>query len=803
MSLLRRSIAVVLASLVGVTTMPIGGTLALDPAAGAACVGGWQSMSFGDTLVGMEPQAVATLNGQPAWTVGLASAVAINRRPMLAKWAGDSWQRVTGPWKAYGILNAVDATSASNAWTVGATGSYTRWPISGRWNGSTWSAVPVPRPEGELATLVDMALVTSQQLWAVGSKLQGGRSRPLVMKHETAGWTIHDPAVPVGTEAGLADVTRAPGGRIWAAGWKADANGQGRAWIIYRKSGTWRTAPLAALPAGRAAITDLTFLSASNGWAAGFVETAGGYLPILQRWNGTTWANQPIPWATGRSIVLNAVEATADGRLTVAGIEVQQLRKDILATRTGSNWQVTTNSPGTIEISSMADIARLSTGVVAVGAINRQPVAVLPCAGSALGSAPSDGVDRSTPPAPPAMPDHQEPAQVSATPGSGAAPPAAVSVSGTVAVDRTVASGLQMSVPTWSGLVADYNDDGFDDVFINLHWEFEPRLMLGSASGTFTELNADYGLVDRHRCAADDVDRSGTLDLFCVIGANKGTTNMPNELLLDVANGGGTWASDEFGLMDGFGRGRDVTFLDLNGDQYRDLYVANEPSRADAMWSSNRLYRNNGGHGFIPAPEYGLDHSVGYGIAKAADLDEDGDDDLLLRATEPGDGLETGARAFINDDGHFVDRTAQLGLAMPAAVDTEVADFDLDGRLDVAQLSAGILSVRLARDGHYEQAFELGVTSAIAMAVGDVDGDGRPDIYVAQQVAGNASHLMLVNRDDATQFVSMTIPQPGAGRADDVLALDYDANGRTDFLTLNGWDTPGPVKLTAFFPDPS
>ena len=40
-----------------------------------------------------------------------------------------------------------------------------------------------------------------------------------------------------------------------------------------------------------------------------------------------------------------------------------------------------------------------------------------------------------------------------------------------------------MSVPTWSGTVADYNEDGFDDVFINLHWEFEPRLMLGSASG--------------------------------------------------------------------------------------------------------------------------------------------------------------------------------------------------------------------------------------------------------------------------------------------------------------------------------
>jgi hypothetical protein len=28
--------------------------------------------------------------------------------------------------------------------------------------------------------------------------------------------------------------------------------------------------------------------------------------------------------------------------------------------------------------------------------------------------------------------------------------------------------------------------------------------------------------------------------------------------------------------------------------------------------------------------------------------------------------------------------------------------------------------------------------------------------------------------------------------------VDHDLNGRTDFLTLNGWYSPGPLKLTAF-----
>jgi hypothetical protein len=33
------------------------------------------------------------------------------------------------------------------------------------------------------------------------------------------------------------------------------------------------------------------------------------------------------------------------------------------------------------------------------------------------------------------------------------------------------------------------------------------------------------------------------------------------------------------------------------------------------------------------------------------------------------------------------------------------------------------------------------------------------------------------------------------------LPIDYDGNGRTDFVTLNGWNgVNGPIKVTAFFP---
>jgi hypothetical protein len=322
---------------------------------------------------------------------------------------------------------------------------------------------------------------------------------------------------------------------------------------------------------------------------------------------------------------------------------------------------------------------------------------------------------------------------------------------------------------------------------------------MGSASGTLS-LAGDFETVDRHRCDVADVDHDDTLDMFCAVGDNKGTTNTPDELLLNVANGGGQWASRTYGVMDGFGRARDVAFIDLDGDPYPDLYVTNEPSRADALWSSARLFHNVNGQYFEAAPQYGLDHAVGFGVAVAADINHDGVQDLLTDTTEPSDGLDAGARAYVHDGNRFVEATSQLGLVMPLLTDTDTGDFNHDGRLDVVQLSSTELRVMFGTSSGYTVGYSLAVTGGVGLGIGDVNADGLPDIYVARRTSGNGDHLMLVNNGNGSAYTSMTIPQPASGSADDVVALDYDNNGRTDFATLNGWSVDGPLKLTAFFP---
>ncbi len=367
------------------------------------------------------------------------------------------------------------------------------------------------------------------------------------------------------------------------------------------------------------------------------------------------------------------------------------------------------------------------------------------------------------------------------------------------AQDRTSDAGLAMITRSYGGVVADFDLDGYVDAFINRHVEDVPRLMLGSGTGSFSEASGAWMWQDRHGCDVADVDLDGRPDLYCSVGANEGTRATGNELVLHPGFGDGAVATSEFGVLNAWARGRHATFLNLDGNEAPDLYVTAQPERIDALQSANRLFRNVDGRYFAPVESSLLNRSMGGNCVVASDFDGDGDDDLFVCVTQPVDGLQPGARLFVNTAGVLTDRTQAWGIAPTYDSDIEVADFDGDGTLDFAQLRKRAVHVSLQRDGRFVPAFTYPTAFAAAMAVGDVNGDGRPDLYVAQRTAGNDDHLMLVNDGTGTSVTSIGIPQASFGSADDVLSLDYDGNGLTDFLVLNGLTSPGPVKLIAFF----
>ena len=264
-----------------------------------------------------------------------------------------------------------------------------------------------------------------------------------------------------------------------------------------------------------------------------------------------------------------------------------------------------------------------------------------------------------------------------------------------------------------------------------------------------------------------DYDGDGRLDLYLVqggaLGPDKGPADRQGDRLFRNLGGGDRPRfSDvtESAGIDARGYGMGVTVGDYDGDGDPDLYAMN--------YGDNQLWRNDGDGTFTDVTDKAGVNDPRWSVSGSfADYDGDGDLDLYVANY-----------ADFTFDNHRDCRSAGLGerdYCSPSAYDG-VSDTlfrnDGDGRfVDVSDRS-GIASA--SEHG-------LGVISL------DFDGDGRLDIYVAND--GDPNHLWL-NRGDMTfeddslmagsAVNSAGMTEAGMG----VDAADVDGNGAPDlFLT--------------------
>jgi hypothetical protein len=239
--------------------------------------------------------------------------------------------------------------------------------------------------------------------------------------------------------------------------------------------------------------------------------------------------------------------------------------------------------------------------------------------------------------------------------------------------------------------------------------------------------------------------------------------------------------------------------LDAHNDGYQDVFYGTDPVRADGLPSINRFYRNTGQGSFIDSPAMGLNLNIGALSARAVDYNSDGWQDLLIC------GYTGGLRLFKNNQGHgFTDVSAILGPSINA-VDAVMVDVNHDNRLDLIVLtkSAVKLILQNANGTFAKPKTILTVVDGVALAVGDVNGDNNPDIYVVCGKTGSANaedYLLIGNATGG--FTTQAIPQTTTGSGERAFPIDYNKSGLTSFLVLNGAvPYSGPVQLLT--PKPS
>jgi hypothetical protein len=215
--------------------------------------------------------------------------------------------------------------------------------------------------------------------------------------------------------------------------------------------------------------------------------------------------------------------------------------------------------------------------------------------------------------------------------------------------------------------------------------------------------------------------------------------------------------------------------------------------RSDGLPSINRFFLNTGQGSFIDSPAMGLNLNIGALSARSVDYDSDGWPDLLIC------GYTGGLRLFKNNQGQgFTDVSSILGPPVNA-LDAVMVDVNHDNRLDLIVLTKTAVTLRLqnANGTFGKPKTLLTVQDGVALAMGDVNGDNNPDIYVVCGRTGSTNapdHLLI---GDATGgFTTMSIPQTTVGSGEAAYPIDYNHSGLTSFLVLNGAvpDT-GPVQL--------
>ena len=344
---------------------------------------------------------------------------------------------------------------------------------------------------------------------------------------------------------------------------------------------------------------------------------------------------------------------------------------------------------------------------------------------------------------------------------------------------------------TFGSYWADYDRDGDDDFFLGRHqfagWFMEKKRRLFSRR-SHEELNK---FMDRHGCGWGQATRDRRPDLYCAQGSDVGQGKGWNQLLVRTRDGFVDRAR-EFGVVDAYGRGRTVNWIDYDVDGDLDIFVGN----ARRAGAPNAMFRND--RGDFRRVVVGVERVMRTVSSSWADWDVDGDPDLLvLPGGEP-------PFAFENVDGQFQQR--QLfdefgGLWMSAVW----GDYNGDGWPDLHLLKKERSLVLRNANGTFSRHHVFELNAGRSSSWFDVENDGDLDLFVVQGTRSdgpddntlNRRDLILVNELGAfTEFKDDSVWGPRAGDGDAVATLDFDRNGSEDVFVTNGnHDRSGPNVL--------
>jgi len=381
-----------------------------------------------------------------------------------------------------------------------------------------------------------------------------------------------------------------------------------------------------------------------------------------------------------------------------------------------------------------------------------------------------------------------------------------------------VSHGYGMGVAT-----GDFNNDGCVDLYLT---NLGPnQLFRNNCDGTFTDVSRSSRTDDPSWSVSSaflDYDRDGWLDLFvgnylswrvesstpCFSASGRRDYCSPNVYQAQPSrlyhnNRDGTFSdvSAASGIAREFGPALGVSTADFNGDEWIDIYVAND-GQPNQLWINQRdgTFKNMGLLSGTALSAHGKP-KAGMGV-DAGDIDNDGDEDLFV-TNLTGEGNDV----YVNDgNALFEEQSGRSGLGAASrgytGFGTAWFDIDNDGLVDALVANGAVQTIealRRANDpfplhqrkllfrnlghGQFEEvtarggaAFELSEVGR-GVAFGDIDNDGDTDALIANN---NGKPRLLINEIGArNHWIGLRLAAARDGAAGSSQTESKDGTRRT------------------------